>query len=449
MDVQVEELSALTRKLTITLPSDIVQPRLKEAYDKLMSEARLKGYRRGKVPRSVVEKYYKGQVEGEVGEKLVQDNYFDIVEKRDDVDPITHPEIKDVKYNDDGGFTFIAEVDVHPVFELGNYKGLEIEKEVVEVSDDEMQQELERMQRSKAPFESVGDRAAQKGDTVVVDFQGFYKGNAMPQVKQENYSVELGSGKMGTEFEEKLVGMKKDEEGTHEVDFPESHPNPMLKGKKIAFKVIIQNIKERVLPAIDDDFAKDVGEYDSLDELKAAVKERLISRRQSEADGAVSDKMVQKLLELHAFEVPNRLVAYEIDQMIKQTEQQFEQMGMSLEAAGINRDTLVEQNKEPAAQRVRGDFILKKIGEVEEIKVEEEDMDRGFKRIGDMYNMPVAKVKEFFKNRDDLLPFIGELLNEKVLNFLRESAVMIEPAEKPEEAAVEEAAVEEKKEDGE
>ena len=448
MDVQVEELSALTRKLTITLPSDIVQPKLNEAYDKLKHEARLKGYRRGKVPRSVVEKYYKGQVEGEVGEKLVQENYFDIVEKREDVDPITHPEIKDVKYNDDGSFTFIAEVDVHPVFELGEYKGLEIEKEVVEVSDDEVQQELERMQRSNAPLQSVGDRVAQQGDTVVVDFQGFYKGNAMPQVKQENYSIELGSGNMGAEFEEKLAGMKKGEEGAHEVDFPESHPNPMLKGKKVEFKVVVQDIKERVLPAIDDDFAKAAGEYNSLDELKSAVKERLVGRRQTEADGAVSDKLVQKLLETHDFAVPNRLVAYEIEQMIKQTEQQFEQMGMSLEAAGINRDTLVEQNKEMAEQRVRGDFILKKIGEVEGVKVEDEDMDRGFKRVGDMYNMPVAKVKEFFKNRDDLLPFINELLNEKILNLLRESAVMVEPAEKPEEKP-EEAPAEEKKEDGE
>lgn len=444
MDVQVEELSALTRKLTITLPSDIVQPKLTEAYDKLKSESRLKGYRRGKVPRSVVEKYYKGQVEGEVGEKLVQENYFDIVEKRDDVDPITHPEIKDVKYNDDGSFTFIAEVDVRPVFELGDHKGLEIEKEVVEVGDDEIQQELERMQRSRAPLQSVGDRAAQKGDTVIVDFQGFYKGNAMPQVKQENYSIELGSGNMGAEFEEKLAGMKKDEEGSHEVDFPETHPNPMLKGKKVEFKVVIQDVKERVLPAIDDDFAKAAGEYNSLDELKVAVKDRLTGRRQVEANGAVSDKLVQKLLESHDFEVPNRLVAYEIDQMIKQTEQQFEQMGMSLEAAGINRDTLVEQNKEMAVQRVRGDFILKKIGEVEDIKVEDEDMERGFKRVGDMYNMPVAKVKEFFKNRDDLMPFINELLNEKILNLLRESAIMVEPVEKPEEAPAEE-----KKEDGE
>jgi trigger factor len=144
---------------------------------------------------------------------------------------------------------------------------------------------------------------------------------------------------------------------------------------------------------------------------------------------------MHKLLENHDFEVPKKLVAFEIEQMIKQTEQQFEQSGMSLEAAGLTREKLAEQNEEMATKRVRGDFVLKKIAEVEEIKLADEDMDRGFKRIGDMYNMPVAKVKEFFKNRDDLLPLMNELLNEKILGFLREQAVLVAPVKKEEEAA--------------
>ena len=141
---------------------------------------------------------------------------------------------------------------------------------------------------------------------------------------------------------------------------------------------------------------------------------------------------MQALLKANDFEVPNKLVAFEIEQMIKQTEQQFEQGGMSLEAAGLSREVLAEQNKEVAAQRVRGDFILKKIAEVEEIKVEEEDMERGFKRIGDMYNMQVAQVKDFFKSRDDLLPFMNELLNEKILSFLKEKAVFVDAPAKEE-----------------
>jgi trigger factor len=263
----------------------------------------------------------------------------------------------------------------------------------------------------------------------------------MPQVKQEDYSVDVGAGNMGAEFEEKLIGMKAGEEKSHEVDFPETHPNPMLKGKKVEFKVNVKDVKERVLAELDDDFAKDAGEeFTTLEELKASMNDRIKKQREDRAEGAITDNMMQKLLATHEFEVPKRLVAYEIEQMIKQTEQQFEKSGMSLEAAGLSREVLAEQNADVAGQRVRGDFILKKIAEVEEIKVEDEDMERGFKRIGDMYNMQIPQVKEFFKSRDDLLPFMNELLNEKILSFLKEQAVFVD-------APVKEDKVEEKTEE--
>ncbi len=426
MDINVEKISALTRKITVTLPKDTVQPKLLQAYDKLKKETKMKGFRRGKVPRSIIEKHYKAQVEAETGEKLVQDNYFDAIEKQG-VDPIVHPEIQDVKYNEDGSFTFVAEVDVRPEFELAQYKGLEIEKEEILVTDEEIQLELAEMQKNMAVLRSVTDRPIQKDDVVIVDFQGFHEGTAMPQVKNENYSVEVGSGNMGPEFEEKLIGMNKDEEGTQEVDFPESHPNPIIKGKKVEFRITVKDIKERVLAELNDDFAKDAGEeFKSLDDLKASIKERITQQREERAEGAITDKIMQKLLDSHEFEVPKRLVAFEIEQMIKQTEKQFEQSGMSLEAAGLSKEKLAEQNADMAGKRVRGDFILKKIAEVEEIKVQEEDMERGLKRIGDMYNMSVAKVKEYFQNRDDLLPLMNELLNEKILAFLRGNAVFID-----------------------
>jgi len=433
MDVNVEEINALTRKITVTLPEDIVRPKLNQAYDKLKKETKMKGFRRGKVPLSVIVKYYKAQVEAETGEKLVQDNYFDAVEKQG-VDPIVHPEIQNVKYNEDGSFTFIAEVDVRPKFEIVQYKGLEVEKEDILVTDEEIQLELAEMQKNLAVLRSVTDRPIQKDDVVIVDFQGFHEGAPMPQVKNDNYSIEVGSGKMGAEFEEKLIGMNRNEEGTQEVDFPESHPNPLIKGKKVEFRITVKDIKERVLAELNDEFAKDAGEeLKTLDELKASIKERIAKKREERAEGAITDKIMQKLLALHDFEVPKRLVAFEIEQMIKQTQQQLEKSGISLEAAGLSREKLAEQNAEMASKRVRGDFILKKIAEIEEIKVEEEDMERGLKRIGDMYNMPVSKVKEFFQNRDDLLPLMNELLNEKILAFLREQAVFVDAVKSKEE----------------
>ena len=331
-------------------------------------------------------------------------------------------------------------MDVRPQFTLGQYKGLEIEKVSVEVTDEEVQLELLEKQKNMAALRSVTDRPAQTGDLVIVEFQGFHEGQEMPQVKNDNLTIDIGSGEMDVAFEAMLVGKNRDDEGAHEIDFPATHPNPILKGKKVEFRIKVKDIKERVLAALDDEFAKDAGkEFNTLDELKTSIREHLTKLRRDRAEGSTTDRIMQKLLESHDFEVPVRLVAFEIEQMIKQTQEQLEKNGMSLEAAGLSREKLVEQNAEMAKKRVRGDFLLKKIAEVEEIKLVDEDMERGFKRIGDMYNMPVAKVKEYFQNRDDALPFINELLNEKILAFLREQAVFVETTQ-PVVAAAEDAA---------
>ncbi len=429
MEVRVEEIGTLTKKITVTLSESDVQPKLDEAYDKLKKDIKIKGFRRGKVPRSVIVKNYKPQVEGEVGEKLVQDTYFDAIEKQG-LDPVVHPDITSVKYNEDGTFTYVANVDTKPQFELATYRGITVEKPTATVTEEEIESELKAIRKDMAVLRSVEGRAITEGDIVVVDFQGFHKGNALKQVKNEDYSVDVGSGRMGKEFEEKLIGMKKEEEASHPVNFPEKHPNPILAGKEIEFRVKIKDVKERVLAEFNDDFAKDVsGAFNTLEELKTSIRERHLKDKEESAEGALTDKIMQKLLETHDFEVPNRLVAFEIEQMIKQTEQTLIKGGLTLEAAGLNREELVKQNAEMAAKRVRGDFVLKKIAEAEGIKVNDEDLDRGFKRIGEQYNMPVAKVKEYFQSRDDLLPFMNELLNEKILRFLKEAAVIVPAAE--------------------
>lgn len=435
MDVKVEELNGLTRKVTITLPATEVQGKVEKAYAKLQKEAKMKGFRRGKVPRSVIEKTYKPQVEAEVGEELVQETYFDIIEKQD-FDPVVHPEIDEPAFNEDGSFTYIAKVDIRPEFELGEYKGLEVEEVDVSVDEGAVDFELTRIQRDMAALKNVEDRAVVMDDVVVVDYQGFHKGNPMKQVKNEDFTVDVGKGQMDPEFEAKLIGMNKGEQASHEVEFPEKHPNPILAGKKVEFRIEIKDVKERVLAELDDEFAKDVNEkLETLDDLKNMIRERLEGDKKSAADGELNDRIMQKLLDVHEFEVPERLVRFEVEQMIKQTEEQLEKSGMNLEAAGMSREELGKSNEPIAIQRVTGDFILKKIAEVEEIKVKDEDLDRAFKRIGDQYSMPVDRVKEFFKSRDDLLPLMNEVLNEKILNFLKEEATFVKAEKKEEDSA--------------
>jgi trigger factor len=443
MQITVNEVGVLTRKLKIVLPKEEVNKELDAGFQKIKKDANIKGFRRGKVPRHILEKTYGQQVKAEVAEKLVQATYFDAIEK-EKLDVVAHPEIKAPVFEDDGSFSYEAEVDTRPQFELNEYKGLEIEKQEISVTDEEIDSEVERLRKEIAPLRNIEDRAAQVSDIAIVDFDGFHDGEQMKEVHGENVNVDIGTGHHGQEFENGLVGMKKGEESSVEVNFTADSPNPMLAGKKIEFKINVKDIKERVLPDLDDEFAKDVGEeFDTLAALRDNVREKILAEKEQARSGGLLDKIMQKLVEANEFEVPARLVQYEINEYIKQTEETLKRGGLTLESAGVNRAEAEERYRDTAVKRVRGDFILKKIAEMEDIKVLDEDMNNGFARIAKQYNMTVPEVKGYFKSRDDMLPFIGELLNEKILNFLSEESNFIEVAaeqeEKPSESKAEKA----------
>jgi len=421
MQVTVEDVSKVTKKIKVTLPADMVGRKLDAAFDELKSDVSIKGFRKGKVPRRILEKNFGERVQHEVAEKLIQDSYFEALEESK-LDAVVHPEVRKHAYSEDGSFAYEAEVDVRPVFELGDYKNLTVEIDEIPVSDDSVIQALEDLRRQMAPLRNVTDRPIEKNDVVVIDFQGYDEGQALKQVAGEDYTVEVGSGKNGREFEENLLGLSVGEEADREVDFPNGFSNPLLAGKKIEFKVKVKDIKERALPELDDEFAKDVDQkFNSLDELKEHIRNEQIKKNEERQKGDLTDKIMQKLIEMHEFEVPNRLIVYEAEMLVKEMEQNLLRQGVNIEAAGLNRDKLAENYREPASKRVKGDFIIKKIAEKEEIKIADADIEQGFKRICEQYGMTIDEVKKYFKNREDLLPFMNELLNEKVIDFLREN----------------------------
>ncbi|WP_297954840.1 trigger factor [uncultured Desulfobulbus sp.] len=423
MEIAVENLSDLTRKLTITLPKETVGPALDKAYAKINKEVKLKGFRRGKIPQSVLEKNFRDQIQAEVGEKLVQETYFEAVEK-EGLEPVVHPEIAEHRFPEDGTFVYVALVDIKPQIELKEYKGLEVEKPVLTVGEEEVDKELTLLQRHQAALKTAEEgHVIAMDDVAVVDFQGFHNGKAMKEVRNENYSVDIGMNRLGKDFEEKLIGMKKGDKALYEVDFPADYPNPLLAGKKVEFKVDVKDVKVRVKPELDDEFAKDIKpELTSLQALRDDIRARLQKAKDDALQGDLDDRIMHKLIELNPFEVPQRLVNYEIQEMLKQTEENLKRSGLSFESAGINLEELVEKNRDVAAKRVKGDFLLKKIAEVEEIKIADEDIQRGYQRIADQYRMTLDEVKKYFQRREEILPFMNELHNEKVLNFLREQA---------------------------
>ena len=431
MQVTVEEAGAYTKRLKIVLPGEAVKKEMDKAFGKLASEVSIKGFRKGKVPRQVLEKNYAAKVKYELGEKLIQDTYFDALGETK-LDAVTHPEIRSQAYGDDGSFVYEAEVAVRPDFELGQYKGLVVEHEEGAATEEEIATALESMRREVAPLRSVEERGIRKDDVAVIDFQGYHEGKEMGQVKAQNYSVDIGSGRFGEEFEKCVMGMKAAEKTTREIDFPAEFPNPVLAGKKVEFKIEIKDIKERVLPELDDDFAREAGkEFASLADLKKAIADKIGQEKNESKAGALADKLMIQLLERHNFEVPARLVAYEVNALIKEMENRLLAQNLTLESAGVKRDELVEQYRDVATKRVKGDFILKKIAETEGIKLVDADIDNGFQRIAQQYNMKLDEVRKYFASRDDLLPFMNELLSEKIINFLRDNAVVTPPAVAP------------------
>lgn len=436
MDIVVEEVTELNRKLTITIPGDKVGKLLDKAYNKIKKDAQIKGFRRGKVPRSVLERKFKEQVEAEVGEQLVQKSYFDAVEQ-EKLEPVVHPEITEHNFGEDGSFVYVAVTAVKPVFEVKGYKGLEAEKPSTDVSEADVDERIEELRRNQAVLKSVEDEhPVEKDDIVIVDFQGFHNGKPMKEVHNTDYSVDVGRNRLGEEFEKKLLGLTKGEKTLFEIDFPADYPNPILAGKLVEFKIDVKDIKVRIKPELDDEFAKDVNpDHTGMEDLRVEISAALQQEKEKALQGDMDDQLMEKLLELNEFEVPERLVMFEVQEMLKQTEENLKKAGLSLESAGIKLDELAKKNKPVAEKRVRGDFILKKIAEVEEIKVSDEDIEQGYQRIGDEYNMGLNEVKNYFQRREEVMPFIQELLNEKIISFLRKHADFVEkPVETKEEA---------------
>jgi trigger factor len=438
MEIAVEELSKLSRKVTVTVPAETVRKELDKAYNELKKTVHLKGFRKGKAPMSILEKNYGDKVRAEVAEKLVQETYFDAVEEKE-LDVVVHPEISETKFSEDGTFFYAALVDVKPVFEISEYKGLEIEKPAIKVTDADIDQRVEELRRKHAVLRTADDEhAVIEDDIVTVDFQGFHNEKPMKQVHNENYSIDVGAKRLGEEFEKQLLGLKKGESALYETTFPGDYTNPVMAGKTIEFKVDVKEIKERIKPALDDEFAKDVdAKYTTLEELRAGIAEDLRQQQEAALEGSLADRLMQQLIDMNPFPVPERAVAYEVQEMIKQTEELLKRSGLTLETAGINVEDLAKQNRELAEKRVRGDFILKKVAELEEIKLADEDLERGYQRIASQYKMSVPEVKQYFQRREEIMPFVAELLNEKILSFLLDAAKITEAAETQEETTTE------------
>src|SRR5699024_6238725 len=339
------------------------------------------------------------------------------------IEPIDQPELDIEQIERGKPLIFTANVEVKPEVTLGDYKGLEVEEQDVTVTDEDVEQEIEAERQRLAELIVKEDGTVEEGDTVVMDFEGFLDGEAFEGGKGENHSLEIGSGQFIPGFEEQLIGKKSDEETEIEVTFPDEYHAEELAGKEAVFKVHIHEIKEKELPDLDDEFAKDIDdEVETLDELKKKKKEQLEEQKQQNAENAKRDTLIQKATENAEVEIPEVMVETELDQMLREFEQNLQMQGMTMDMyqqfTGQDEEELKEQMKENAGKRVKTNLTMEAIVQQEEIEVSDEEIDEELEKMASMYQTEVDQLKQMLGGQTDALK--QDLKIRKAIEFLVE-----------------------------
>ena len=390
--------------LKITVDNNKFEAAVNKAYNKSRNKYNIPGFRKGKAPRIVIETQYgKGIFYNDAIEILFPEVYPEAI-KELDIDPIDNPDLDIEEISKDNGLVMVLNVEVKPEFELGNYKGIEIAKVENTVSDENVDAKLQEMVEKNARLVSVEDKALEDGDTAIIDFEGFENGVAFDGGKGENYNLVIGSNTFIPGFEEQLVGKKAGEEVEVNVTFPEEYHSQDLAGKPVVFNVKINDVKVKELSALDDEFAKDTSEFDSLDELKADVRAKLEEEAKNRADAETRNSVVEKVAENTEIEIPEVMIQHQIDNMLNELNYQLQYQGFGLqqllEMTGRTMEELREERKEDAKKLVKSSLVLEAITKAEGIEATEEEFKVELEKMASAYNMEVEKIEASLRDAD-------------------------------------------------
>lgn len=413
--------------LKITVDNNKFEAAVNKAYNKSRNKYNIPGFRKGKAPRIVIETQYgKGIFYNDAIEILFPEVYPEAI-KELDIDPIDNPDLDIEEISKDNGLVMVLNVEVKPEFELGNYKGIEIVKVENTVSDENVEAKLQEMVEKNARLVSVEDKALEDGDTAIIDFEGFENGVAFEGGKGENYNLVIGSNTFIPGFEEQLVGKKAGEEVEVNVTFPEEYHSQDLAGKPVVFNVKINDVKVKELSALDDEFAKDTSEFDTLDELKADVRAKLEEEAKNRADAETRNSVVEKVAENTEIEIPEVMVQHQIDNMLNELNYQLQYQGFGLqqllEMTGRTMEELREERKEDAKKLVKSSLVLEAITKAEGIEATEEEFKAELEKMASAYNMEIDKIEASLRDADKE-DIKGQIKIRKTIDLLVENATI-------------------------
>lgn len=399
MSVQVEKLEKNMAKLTVEVPAEEVEKALQAAYMKEKNKISIPGFRKGKVPRAMIEKMYGAAVfYEEAANILIQDNYAAAMEESKE-DIVSRPTIDVVQIEAGKPFIFTAEVAVRPEVTLGKYKGVQVTKIDTTVTDEEVEAALEKEQQKNSRTVTVTDRPVANGDTAVIDFEGFVDGVAFEGGKGENHPLEIGSHSFIDTFEDQLVGHNTGDEVEVNVTFPEKYQAADLAGKPAVFKVKINEIKTKELPELNDEFASEVSEFDTLAEYKEDLRKHLEVEKENEAKRTKEDEAIKKIIDKSTMEIPEAMIETQCENMINEFAQRIAQSGLSMEQymqfSGMTIDGLKEQVRPEAETRIKSSLVLEQIAKDENIEVSEDEINAEIEKMAAQYGMEADKLKEY------------------------------------------------------
>ncbi len=422
MRVNVEEISPIKKKVNIELPEDRVTKEVDSFYRELNRKAKVKGFRPGKIPRNILERHFKDYVKTEVIQKLIQESYPEALSEAN-LHPVSTPLIDPGEMEGGKPFQYAATIEIKPEIKLEGYIGLKIEGKKEEVKEEEAEERLKNLQNLHAQLKAIPDpRPVRSGDFVILDYEARMESKPVDEAKATDFTVEVGTGRFIPQFEEKLIGLKPEEEREIEISFPEDYGYKKWTGKTVSFHVKIKEIKEKVLPILDDEFAKDLGDYSSLTDLRLKLKEEIEKEKKLKLDRQLKDQIVEQLLQANPFDVPESLVEGQAQTLVSDTKLRLATQGVDFKNLGIPEDKLQGEYRETAQKQVRTFLILEKIADQEGITVTEGEAEDRLREISERIHQKFDVVKRYYE-KNGLIPEVkAGIMSEKVLNFLVEKA---------------------------
>jgi trigger factor len=398
MQVKIEDKSSVKKVLSFEIPKEKIAKELDKAYNELKKKADIKGFRKGKIPRKVLENRFSKDVHADVAPRLIQDSFIEAIQEHN-LNIVGGPQLDPPELNPDAAYVFDITVEVKPEIEDIDFKGITLEKNRYQVSDAEIDGQIHMIQKTMAKKQTVTEKRAVKDtDLVLLDYQGFLNNEPYEHTpKIENFLYNIEKGTLPEAFSKKLVGCVPVQDIEVEVAYPEDHPDENLKGRTILYKVTLKEIQEEILPEINDDLVKGLGKFETLDQVKDSIRDNLEKGIAQRVKHELSEQVFQHLLEKYDFEVPEAMIEGELNGIVSETEQAYSANNTSLEEHGLSRETLFTQYRDVAEKQARRHLILDKVITQEKLDLTDEEMEKSLEEMARGMNATVDAIKNFFK----------------------------------------------------